>query len=88
MGRSLPTGRALRTNIVQNVTLACASQGLRRRGAASPQRSAESVERPPLSVQYQGISFRRTGSFCTGTGNVSHENREVIARFRQHVSNS
>src|SRR5260370_39474698 len=42
----------------------------RRRGADPPRRPAEAVERPPLPVQKQGVSFRGTGNFCARTGRV------------------
>ena len=71
----------LGTNIAQNMTLANNFHGPpagvtgakptgRRRGAGPPRRSAETVERPPLPVQEQGLSFR-------GTGAWQSENREL-----------
>ena len=79
----------LGTNIAQNMTLANNFHGPpagvtgakptgRRRGAGPPRRSAETVERPPLPVQEQGLSFRGTGSFGTRTGGF----RAITGAFR------
>ncbi len=57
----------------------------RRHGAGPPRRSAETVERPPLPVQEQGISFRGAGSFCTRTGSFCPRTGKFL-RDSGHVS--